>query len=263
MSGYTLLTLLTFLILLIATGLENTAWFKNRPDLLKPSLGLSGLGLGLILLNLLWQGAKSAHLPPFGPTQAYLVLTTLILSLFFWLKWKNPKPLALNGFMIAIGSLYLSLALYHSYQSGSNLIKISLEPLWLWGVIARWLILSGLASLSGFTAVAGSRWLAYALAESPRLKNIQPHTPSPAILSRLFISYMTPTLAIGSFLVLGRNWWGWGDGRVTQDLWLVALILTLSAILWLQFASPQRYRPVWLITFITFGLSLIIPGVIG
>ncbi len=136
-----------------------------------------------------------------------------------------------------------------------------LEVLWFWALVARWLILIGLAGVSWLAIFAVLNWLHLDL----KWTTLKKHLPFNQAEAEIAISRLTviimPTLLLGSVLFLGRKGWGWGG--LEQERWLLVLMIYLTAAWWMQFAWPVRPRLLWVLRLLAFVISVPVLGIIS
>ena len=247
---------LASLFLLVALGavwaIEVTVWRSETHPLQKLRGHLAWAVLGLLMVYLAWAGMVRQHIPPTGLDEVLTGLTGLILLGFLGLRVIVQRS---SGFF-SLG-LLLSLLLFGlgSILSWRGDIYVGREPLGAWGVLARWLILGGVAGLTWLALLSALTLWCEAMRRPHWQATLGLSTTQALALSRRFEPPVILMILVGGALFSLRDWWGWGT-QVNRGLAVAVVLLCLLAASWLRFTAPYRRWWAWALTVAAFPAAL-------
>ena len=256
MNSYLWLAYPALVSLLLLTGLYHRAWWQKTTELPSFVFWLGRLGGGLLVGSLIWAGVTRQHVPPTGLDEVLLVLSGLLLLLL--LKQQATGDTSQGVLAIGFGVVVILLGI-GVVMTGRGNIYVGVEPLWLWGLLARWLILLAQAGLA-WLALLASLALWCEITKNTALKTTlfgsTAHTDG---LPLRWQPILIGLLAVGGSLYWLRDWWGWGH-QINRGLGVVMVLLLLLGAEWLRFTSPYRRWWSWSFTIGAFIASLLALG---
>ena len=235
---------LSFLALL-ATAYHEMQRSRQRPSGLEhfsSQLPWGTLGLlGVSLVGFIWE---RGHGPPVGFDEAVVGLAGLSMLGYIWLRLRLDQAAEFLSAGLLITVILLGLGMIDAWLGSPTLGQ---PPLWLWGVLARWVILCGAAALVWLAALTGTSWR-HELHVRRGGEGIDFYTShNTAQLNNILHMATLLLMLIGGLLYMIRAWWGWGP-LVNPGLAPLIVILLLMAAFWLRFTWP--YRMWWVRSFI-------------
>lgn len=247
MASATLIAALTLAALVSLSAVEGWAWLKMESGLTRIGWLLAWLATGLLIINLIGWGLARRHIPPVSLDEVLIALTMAILLIYLGLKANFRSPGA--SFCLGLPATLLLAAWAYWFWPGTP--QLGREPLWLWGLLARWVLITGIAGLYWLALLSGLSWR-----RDPYLQQTLLFETEPALtLSKQLLSAVLLIFFLGGLMVMGRAWWGWGQ-PAGQNLILVVVFLLLLAAWWLRFTWPQRRWWTWSLIILAFVAAL-------
>ena len=243
---------LTWLLLLTLLILELGAWlqYQTETERWRERIGYFSLGAGTI--SLIWLGIQRVHIPPLSLDELLLLLAMFMLGIY--LRINRLSKIA-NGFRcvgLLLTTILVTISLITTFFSNPY---EGLEPLWIWALIGRWLVLAGIAILNWNVVITGLQWLGEKIDDKTWQARLAVESEVMAGLNQQLRGWSVLLIMLGGVMVMTRDLWGWGD-RTPRMMLLIILQLVLIAGWWLRFTYP--FRSLW--NLIILLLALIITG---
>jgi hypothetical protein len=243
---------LAWIVLIGLLALEVRAWLQPQNKTARWRERLGYFGLGLAIISLIWQGIQRAHVPPLNLDELLLLLAMLMIGIYLRIVSLSKTA---NGFRCVglllttvIVTISLLITLFRTPYEG-------LEPLWIWALAGRWLLLAGIAILNWNAVITGLQWLAEKIDVDRWQTRLAVGQETIAGFNQRLRGWSVGLIFLGNILIISRDLWGWGD-RTPRMLLLIILQLILIAGWWLRFTKP--FRPSW--NLIMILLAFIIAG---
>ncbi|MFQ5612869.1 MAG: hypothetical protein ACE5H9_12120 [Anaerolineae bacterium] len=233
---------------LVALSLLLVAWRRGQRRPRQVALGFMLLGSGLSLAALLWRSAMGHYLPLASPGEMFFGLALMMVAILVWLQ-RGRSPALYGGLGVGIAVL-----LQAAILAVPAWPPVGGEPLAVWGALARWTTLLGLAAFGNLAAFAALAALKQVGDQRPWAERLLP--PGGAGVSRWLRRATMVGLALGTALLYSRLWWGWGGVQSWRMNWLWLVWLLLLAGFWLRFVWPQRRLTSNLLTIASFICAL-------
>lgn len=245
--------------LAVLTLTEGWAWLRKENRLLQLSWWLGWLTGGLLIINLIWLGLERRHIPPIGLDETLMVLAVAILVIYLKVKADIRSSSAFFSFGLLLVTFFFVLGAFWPWSGTPHLGR---EPLWLWGLLSRWILIAGIAGLYWLALLSALAW-GRERSKHPYLqKTLLFETEYALFLSKQLYAAVILIVFLGSLSYALRDWWGWGN-PFSQNTILAIVFLLMLAAWWLRFTWPLRRWWTWSLTILAFVAALPALGVIA
>lgn len=238
--------------LAVLTLAEGWAWLRRKSRLPRLSWWLGWLTGGTIMINLIGLGLERQHLPPIGLDETLMILTVAILVIYLKVKADVQSSSAFFGLGLLLATLLFVLGAFWPWSGTPHFGR---EPLWLWGLLSRWILIAGMAGLYWLALLSALAWWRERSKHPYLQKTLLFETEYALVLSKQLYSTVILIMFLGSLSFALRDWWGWGN-PLSQNVILAIVFLLMLAAWWLRFTWPQRRWWTWSLTILAFVAAL-------
>jgi hypothetical protein len=245
-------TVIALLALAALTLAEGWAWLRKESRLFQLSWRLGWLTGGILMINLIWLGLERRHIPPIGLDETLMVLPIVILAIYLKIKADIRSSNAFFSLGLLLATFFFVLGAYGPW---SGMPHLGREPLWLWGLLSRWILIAGIAGLYWLALLSALAWWRERSKHPYLQKTLLFETEHVLALSKQLQSSAILIMFPGSLIFTFRDWWGWGN-PLSQNVILAIMLLLMLASWWLRFTWPQRRWWTWSLTILAFVAAL-------
>ncbi len=243
---------IALLALAVLTLTEGWAWLRKESRLSQLSWRLGWLTGGILMINLILLSLERQHIPPIGLDETLTVLTITILVIYLKVKADIQSPNIFFGLGLLLATFFFVLGAYGPWPGTPYLGR---EPLWLWGLLSRWILIAGIAGLYWLALLSALAWWRERSKHPYLQKTLLFETEYALVLSKNLYSAVILIVFLGSLSFSLRDWWGWGN-PLSQNVILMIVFLLILAAWWLRFTWPLRRWWTWSLTILAFVAAL-------